>query len=429
MVYTWWQVTIFVIGVFATIAAIVALFLPIGGATRKTSISSPMPKVGSDEFLETVANSLTAPILRGKHIEILNNGDQFLPALLADIAHAKSSINMMLYIWEKGEMSDQILRHLQAKAKAGVAVRVILDAVGAIKAPRQEFEELKDSGATVVKYHSLSIAPWNFVHNHKRTHRRSIVIDGTIGYTGGIAVADKWLGDARTKDQWRDVMFRMQGAMVRNIQGAFAELWASITGEILVGPQYYPLVPADSTLTYIPLSSTPAPDVLLLQKMLLCSLYGATEKAYMTTPYFLPDDGICNVLTAKAQQGVDVRILVPGKETDTPMVRFASHHNYESLLKAGVRIYEYQTTFIHAKYMVINSIWSVIGSANLDNRSRKINEENIYGIHDVSFGGEIEAMFQHDIERATEISLAAWQKRSIWHRIREVFALILIKQF
>lgn len=432
MQYTWWELVISVIGLISFVSILVVLFLPIGNGPAKFTYSGVIPSVSNPEFTEMLSQSLALPIRQGDAIQTLNNGDAFLKSLLADIDGAHSSINIMVYIWSDGKMSDQVLEHLDQKLKQGIQVRIMYDTYGSkTYTPKNFFNTFKDLGGKVSAFNSFTVAPWQILNNQLRNHRRAIVIDGNIGYTGGMTVNDSWLGDARSPLEYRDVMFRVTGLMTHDIQGAFAELWASLTGEILSGENFYPSragTPKSSTLSYVALTSTPSADSLALQKFFLLSVLGAEHTIYISTPYFLPDQSLSEALIKKAKDGVDVRVLVPNKLNDSRSVYYASHYSYEDLLNGGVKIYEYQPTFIHVKTMVIDGIWEVIGSANLDNRSRKLNEENIFGILDKSFGTTLENIFLQDLSHAKQIDLTEWKKRSIWQRIREIFDQKFIKQ-
>ncbi len=430
--YLWWEIVIFVFGIASFLTLIYIIFIPIGRGPSTLFTTSPIPPVENPEFLHAFSDSLSLPLKTGEAVTILNNGDDFLPSLLGDIDEAETSINIMLYIWKEGEMSDQVLGHLNKKLQEGVEIRILLDGFGSLgAADRKEFKKFKDMGGKVEMFRSLSVIPWNFVRNQNRNHRRSITIDGEIGYTGGMAIQDEWLGDARNKDEWRDMMFRTTGEMVHDIQSTFVELWVSNTGEILTGEKFYPpvSVPIASGVKYVSLLSIPSTDSLAMSKFLLLSIQGAQNKIYITNPYFLPDKTMKDLLIDKAQSGVDVQILLPNKYNDNRGVRNASQRSYEGLLEGGVKIYEYQPTFLHSKAMVIDGTWSLIGSANLDNRSRQLNEENIIGISDNILGQELENIFLQDLNNSIEITLEEWSKRSIWQKAKEVFAIKLIQQY
>jgi len=430
--YTWWEIANFIIGFASFVAVLLMLFLPLGSGPTMFTTTSKVPGVSTPLFVQTLSDSLTLPVEKGDPIKILNNGDEFMASFLPDIDSAKSSINIMVYIWDAGKMSDAVFQHLDAKLKEGVPVRIMIDAFGGYGAvKRQEFKTFEDLGGKVQVFHSFTIAPWDIAHNQKRNHRRAIVIDGKIGYAGGMAISDTWLGNARNPKEWRDVMFRVTGPMAHDVQGAFTELWASASGELLTGESFFPPISKspESTITYVPLASTPSPDSLVMQKFILLSLLGAEQKIYITTPYFLPDQSFRAALIAKAKAGVDVRILVPNHFNDTPSIRRASQYWYSSLLESGVKIYEYQPTFIHEKTIVIDGAWSVIGSANMDNMSRKINEENIFGVSDKAFGAQIETIFLDNVSHSQQINLSEWQKRGLWQKIREIFALKFVQNY
>jgi cardiolipin synthase len=424
--HTWSVVIISIVGIISLITILAMLFLPIGSGPANYKITGgSIPAAGSPQFNSYLSSVLNLPLEKGNTIEILNNGDEFMKSFLQSIDDAHSSINIMVYIWNDGKMSDEILSHVEKKLSEGVEVRIVLDGVGGQFASMKKF---KEAGGQVITFHSLSPLPRNLTRVHRRNHRRSIVIDGKIGYIGGMAVDDKWLGNAENKDHWRDMMFKVSGSMTSHLQGAFAELWTQ-SGQLLAGDKFYPPITNPGNTPYIPLASSPTTDVLSLQKYFLASFVSAQKSIYITSPYFLLDSALSNALEQKAKDGVDVRVLVPNELTDAPGVRNASRFSYEKFLKAGVKIYEYQPTFNHTKSLVIDGKWTVIGSANMDNRSRMLNEENIFGVADASFANQMEKVFMDNIEKSQEIKLSEWQKRGAWEKIREVFAIKFIEQY
>jgi cardiolipin synthase len=419
--YAWWQLGFFTIGSLSFISVLVILLLPIGkGPTEFEYAGSHLP-ASHPRFANLLSESLSVPVREGAPIDVLNNGDAFLSAMLADIKSARSSINIMVFIWNKGQMSDQIVNELAEKSRHGVQVRILIDSFGSFSfTPRKHFKKLEEAGGKVAEFHSLTLAPWAFLKNHVRNHRRAFIIDGNIGYVGGMAIDDHWLGDARTDKEYRDVMFRTTGAMARDIQGHFSELWTSMTGEILTGEVFFPQGAQDKgQLTYISIARTPSPNNLALQKFVLLSLLGAERKIYMVTPYFLPDASLKDVLIRKAREGVDVRVIVPNDLSDNKSVYYASRDSYDELLAGGVKLYEYQPSLIHSKTVAIDGIWSIIGSANMDNRSRRINEENAFGISNRQLAAALESIFFKDLAKAKEITLSEWRRRGIWSRVRE----------
>ena len=429
--YAWWEGCLQAIGLVSFSAVIVILFLPFGSGPAIILPSGPVPAAGSPQFAETLSSSMTLPIDHAPPVEIINNGDAFLKTLLADIDHAHHSINFMVYIWEDGTFSDVVLAHLEQKLRSGVQVRVVLDAYGGVAAPSDKFQRLEDLGAKVAIFHSLIPLPWTMAHDHKRNHRRSIVIDGLVAYTGGIAVSDTWLGNARNDTEWRDMMFRVHGSMALHLQGAFAELWASMTGELLVGDAFYPVADPStpSSVTYIPLASSPSPDLFEMETFFLLSILSARKQIDIVTPYFLTDASIKQALIDRARAGVIVRILVPNDHNDNRSVRNASQYTYEEFLQAGVQIYEFQPTFNHTKLLIVDEAWSVIGSANMDNRSRKLNEEVVFGISDNKFALALEATLSTDLGRSRQIRRSEWEARGWWQRGLEVVSRALVQQY
>jgi cardiolipin synthase len=296
-------------GAVALLTIIVALFLPFGKGPELIHPLAPVPAVNSPEFLRLTSTVLTAPVETGSEPKILNNGDEFLQSLLADIDGAKQSIDWMAYIWEDGKFSDLLLTHLLRKAKAGVQVRIALDGYGSIRAPWKKFADFERAGGKTTTFHTLMPLPWAMTRDHKRNHRRAIIIDGRIAYTGGVAVADPWLGKARNPNEWRDMMFRVDGSMAAHLQAAFAEIWELGTGEILNGDKFYPAAAADKgprSLSYIPFVSSPSVDTFGMENMVLLSLGAATRTIRIVTPYFLPDRSLRSMLCAKTRSGVDV---------------------------------------------------------------------------------------------------------------------------
>ena len=230
-----WQAALAGFGAVALLTVLVALFLPFGKGPRLIRTTAPVPPVQSPEFLRLVSDVLNVPIDSGPPPAVLNNGDAFLKSVLSDIDGAKSSIDFMAYIWEDGKFSDTLLSHLERKARAGVQVRLALDGYGSLRAPIEKLKRFREAGGKTTTFHTLMPLPWAMARDHKRNHRRAIIIDGRIAYTGGIAVADTWLGDAKNSSQWRDMMFRVEGSLASHLQAAFAEVWELGTGEVLAG--------------------------------------------------------------------------------------------------------------------------------------------------------------------------------------------------
>lgn len=411
--HKWWQLTLFAIGVLAALSVLGALFFRVGHAPEEITTDAPVPDVTTPRFTAALAQLTGASVDRGGAITVLNNGDEFLPALLESIGSATRTVNFSVYIWNDGPFSDPILAALTEKQRSGVAVRILLDGLGSIAIPDEEFEPLKRAGGRVEKYRTPRFG--QLTRFHRRNHRRAIVIDGEIGFTGGIAVADTWSGHAQDADHWRDVMFKVTGPLARTLQAGFVDAWASTSGEILVGPSFYPDTTIESSggvERFVHLANSPADDDQSMAYFFLLPLLAARETAYLVSPYFIPDKPMLTVLIDKARAGVDVRLLLPGPRTDNWLARASSQDRYEMLMNAGVKIYEYQPTFLHSKFAVIDGRWSIVGSPNLNTRSRQLDEENAFGILDKELGSALQRTFFDDLARARQINPDEWRRRN-----------------
>jgi cardiolipin synthase len=423
-------IAFFALGVLSVLSVPVSLFFAVGRRPRHTWARA-VPPVTSDEFLVAVSATVNAATSTGGTIELLNNGDSFFPAMLEAMAAARHHIHFLAYIWEPGQVSDRMFRILTERARAGVEVRVLLDGLGGIRTPRDGVKELKRAGGKVERFRPARIG--KLARFYKRMHRRAIVIDGDLGFTGGAAVGDKWLGDARSATEWRDSMVRVTGPLAAALQTAFAEPWAYVSGEILVDTRYYPSLAVTHTapggLRAVSLSSSPSSEEHPLRLFFIISFLAARERLYITCPYFVPDRHIREAVIAQARAGVDVRLLVPNELTDAKPVRAATHSYFAELLVAGVRVFEYQRARLHAKTAVIDGRWSVVGSANLDIRSEELNQENVLGILDANFGAQLERTFLADLESSEEIRIEAWRRRGLGPRIVERAARLFEEQY
>jgi cardiolipin synthase A/B len=425
--HPWWLLTLAAIGVLAILSGIVGLFFALGRRPGRMW-TEEIGTLDDENFVRPLAALLNAPVRRGGAARLLNNGDEFLAALLRDIADAKLSINLSAYIWERGRMSDVVFDALVRRAQDGVEVRILLDGLGGMRCPDEDIERLCKAGGKIERFRPPRIG--SLSRFHKRNHRRAIVFDGNIGYTGGAAIGDKWLGNAETEEEWRDTMTRVTGCIALNLQSAFAELWAFCTGEVLTGEAFFPQeVEPDSDIVSFGVISSPSSEEHPLRVFFFLTFLAARKRLWITTPYFVPDKHTRNVVKKRARAGVDVRILMPDEHTDAKPIRQAGHSYYQDLLDAGVRIYEYQTTMIHTKHALVDDKWSVVGSANMDIRSKELNEENVLGLLDEGFAREIEAAFLADLDKSKEITSAEWRKRSLQKRLLERFCALFAEQY
>ena len=419
------------VGVLSVGGAAVSLFTALGRRPEAITATLRAP-VDSREFLDALSGAVTAPVRSGGRAELLRNGDQFFPALVRDIRAARQTVNVMVYIWEPGVASDSVMAALVERARAGVQVRVLLDGFGGMSAPDSAFARLRAAGGRVSVFRPLRFGL--LTRYHKRNHRRSIVIDGETGYTGGMAIGDKWLGNADRPEHWRDEMVRVTGPLARSLQGVFSQLWSATAGEILVGPPFYPADPEVSgpgvaITRHVSVAASPTAESHPLRKVYWLSFASARRRLWIANPYFVPDEHLRRVLAERARAGVDVRILLPGAETDAPPIRWAGQASFEELLEAGVRIYEYRPTFLHGKTLVVDGTWSVVGSANMDVRSKELNQENVLGMQDRDFAAQLERAFVEDLARSDEVTLAKWRERGWWPRTRERAVSVFREQF
>lgn len=427
--YKWWQLTLFVIGVIAAISVLGALFVGIGNEPARIYTDTPPPSVDSSHFATALGTIVGAPVEDGGTIVALNNGDEFIPALLQEIQKAKRTINFSVYIWSEGTFSDTLLRALEEKQREGVTVRILLDGLGSIKVPDEDFAALVAAGGKIQKFRTPKFG--QLTRFHRRNHRRSIVIDGDVGFTGGMAVSDVWLGHAQDKDHWRDMMFRVDGPMARSLQAAFVDLWVSSSGELLIDPKNYPVEAPTVTRgvnRFIHLVNSPADDDQSMAYFYLLPVLAARESIYFAAPYYIPDRALQAALIAKAKSGVDVRMMLPGHHIDNWIVRASAQARYQELLEGGVKIYEYQPTFMHAKYGIIDGRWSIVGSPNLNSRSRQLDEENALGIYDPAFASTLSANFFKDLEKSNEINLDQWRRRNPMQKLFETVSRVLDEQ-
>jgi cardiolipin synthase len=429
VVLPWWALLFGGLGVVATIAVLVALFTPVGRWPPRFT-APELPAVDSEAFLQAVAAATATTVQAGGTAQLLNDGEAFYAAMLADIGAARRSVTFLAYIWEDGRVSERFLAALADRARRGVEVRLLLDAFGAVQAPGDGLAALEAAGAEVAYFRPPRFGM--LTRFHRRNHRRAIVVDGVVGFTGGAAVADKWAGRARHPEEWRDSMVRVAGPPARSLQAAFAQSWTSTTGRVLVGPDFFPpddAPPAAAALRHVAVPSSPAPEGHPLRAFFWLSFRAARERLYLSSSYFVPDDELRRAVAERARAGVDVRLLLPGQHTDAKPIRWASHHYYEELLAAGVRIYEFQPTFMHAKLLTVDGRWAVVGSANMDIRSKELNEENVLGILDPGLAHEVERTFLADLARSTEIRHDAWRGRGVLARVFERLGALFAEQF
>jgi cardiolipin synthase len=374
--------------------------------------------VSSPEFFGS-ALALTNPVPQpGNKIELLQNGDQFFPAMLEAIRSAKKTVNFAAYIFKSDGTGRQFRDALCERARAGVEVRLLLDGIGSgWDLDNSDVRLMTDAGCKFAYYHPVQ--SWRMDRANRRSHRRMLIIDGTVGFTGSAAFSDKWSGHAQDKDHWRDLHARLEGPIVAELQAAFQSHWVKTFGEALTGAGQFPtLSPAGELKAQIVESHSfsAAAPVPMVQAVAFAA---AEKRIWITNPYCTPSDDQVDLLVKAVQRKVDVRFLLPGPYNDQPMTESAGRTAYGRLLEGGVKIFEYQPTMIHAKTMVVDGLFSVFGSSNLDPRSSEINEEIDVVVYDERFSHMMEETFEKDLAQSREYTLRQFKDRSLWERTTE----------
>lgn len=376
--------------------------------------------VGDPQFLRSMGAMLGPDLLPGNRVTALINGDEIFPAMLAAIRGARTSINFESYIYWSGKVGRTFADALAERARAGIPCHVLIDWVGSEKISAELIEEMQKAGVHITRYnppHWYKLARLN-----NRTHRKILVVDGRVAFTGGVGIADIWNGHAEDREHWRDTHFRVEGPAVAQMQSAFEDNWAESTGEVLHGDAYFPaLAPAGNERAQMFISS-PGGGGESMQLMYLLSIAAALHEIRISASYFVPDRVTTDTLVAALKRGVRLRILVPGPVTDSGLVRSASKARWGPLLAAGAEIYEYQPTMFHCKVMIVDDLWTSVGSTNFDNRSFAINDEANLNVYDHDFAVAQGRVFEEDLKHARRVSYDEWRERPLTERVMEMVA-------
>lgn len=420
------------VGAIVLTVIILALAL-IGGltVTRGTPVSyvvtladSGPPAVTDSLFERTFELFTGTHIFAGNAVQEVDNGSIY-PRLWADLRSAQHTITVQMYYSLPGAVADSMAAVLRDRARAKVRVLFLIDAFGSQHLSKAYLRSLRDAGVEVGKLRTLH---WFTISNAAtRSHARVVVVDGRVAYTGGFGLADYWLGDGHHDEQWRESNIRFEGPAVMQLQAAFSAAWAEATGELVTGPLFFPPTgfqlagPTDAGLLFTSptTGSTPA------ERFLALSISGARKTLYISNSYFVPDDDFRRLLERAVKRGVDVRVLTVSKKTDVKTTWWAGRHHYEELLRNGIKIYEYQPTMLHSKTMVVDGVFSAVGSMNFDNRSMAFNNETQLVVLDSLFGRQMDSIYVDDLKYSREITLDEFRKRSIWSKMIETGASVL----
>ncbi|MET0312630.1 MAG: phospholipase D-like domain-containing protein [Burkholderiaceae bacterium] len=369
------------------------------------------------QFRRVMGNLLGPAILGGNRVQELLNGDQIFPQMLAAISGAQRSITFETYIYWSGDIGKAFADALSERARAGVKTHVLLDWVGSAKMDESLLEGMKAAGVEVVKFHQPSWYTLDKMNN--RTHRKLLVTDGKVGFTGGVGIAPSWTGAAQDKDHWRDTHFKVEGPAVAQMQATFLDNWIKAKGAVLHGEAYFPELAPAGPMSAQMFSSSPTSGADNMELMYHVAITAAGRSIDLSMAYFVPDDFSNRALLAALQRGVKIRIIVPGPITDSETVRAAGRRMWGDLLRAGAEIHEYQPTMFHCKAMVVDGLLVSVGSTNFDGRSFRLNDEANLNVYDEAFAARQTAIFEDDLKRARRVTLQEWENRPLWERVKE----------
>jgi len=383
-------------------------------------------RVADPQFRREMGVLMGPAILSGNRASDLQNGAEIFPAMLEAIAGARQTITFETYIYWSGEVGQRFAAALAERARAGIRVNVIIDWAGSIKMDQAMLDQLTEAGVKLERYRPLRW--YNLGRMNNRTHRKLLVVDGRVGFTGGVGIADQWLGTAQDPEHWRDMHFRIEGPVVAQFQAAFNDNWVRTTGEVLNGAEYFPQLKPLGDLDAHLFISSQAGGSDSMHLMYLMSIAAAARTLDLAASYFVPDALINKALVAARHREVRVRILLPGEHMDLATVQLASRENWGELLKAGVEIYQYRPTMLHTKLLIVDREMVSVGSTNFDIRSFRLNDEASLNVYDRAFAERMTAVFERDLRQASAYSYQAWSGRPWTERFLEKFVLPLKSQ-
>jgi cardiolipin synthase len=373
--------------------------------------------VEDPQFRRSMGLMLGPAIVDGNSATELINGDQIFPSMLQAIRAAKKTVLFETYIYWSGQIGDEFADALAERARAGVKVHVLLDWLGSVKIDGKLVDKMKAAGVQVERYHPLRW--YNLSRLNNRTHRKLLIVDGVVGFTGGVGIAQEWTGNAQDPDHWRDSQFRVEGPVVAQMQSVMLDNWSKTTGQVLHGVEYFPAPKPVGTQSAQMFASSPSAGAESMQMMYLLSITAATRSIDLSSAYFVPDEVTLKALVSAVKRGVKVRIITPGRHMDAETVRRASRGLWGDLLRAGVAMYEYQPTMYHCKVMIVDGLMTSVGSTNFDVRSFRLNDEANLNVYDAGFAARQTRVFEADLTQSRRITLESWQHRPMVDKARE----------
>ena len=378
--------------------------------------------VANPQFARTMGALLGPPLVAGNRVETLLNGDQIFPAMLTAIRGARSTITFETYIYWSGEIGKAFADALSERAKSGIRVHVLLDAVGSQKLDADSIDLMRKAGVEVEFYHPVKWYTLGKLNN--RTHRKLLVVDGKTGFTGGVGIADKWSGNAQDPAHWRDTHYRIEGPAVAQMQATFMDNWTKVTGRVLHTADYFPAVPPSGPHYAQVFQSSIEGGAESMHLMYLLSIAAARVSIQLSMAYFAPDDIALEALLAALKRGVKIQILLPGPHTDAEFVSSASRAQWGVLLERGAEIYQYQPTMYHCKVLVVDGLWTSVGSTNFDSRSFRLNDEANLNVYDAVLAGQQIEIFNDDLRHSRRVSYEEWLARPWTERLGDRFAAL-----
>ena len=410
---------------------VLAIFALFGCAKVLAVREIPQIIVGEPSFFRTIEAHTDAAIVGGNKVHVLLNGAETFPLMLRDIRKAKSTITFAQYLYEDGSIAREFAETFAERCRAGVKVNILLDSHGSAKVPAEIIDVMKTGGCHVEYFRRIEadgiLFPWKLLRYNYRSHRRVLVIDGQIGFTGGYGISEAWTGDGRTPEHWRDTNVRVEGPLVKSLQAGFAESWLETTGIAIGGEGYFPRVDPVGDVTGQIVKSSPTGGSFQNYMLFLLSINSAKKSILITNPYFMPDNVMTEALINAAARGVRVTVLLPG-EADSQLTYTASRSHYGRLLLGGIEVYEYKGALLHAKTIVVDGVWSTIGSTNFDNRSFALNQEINLTVYNSGIAQRMEQIFQEDLKCSQRITYEQWRSRGLYERLIEMFAFPIREQ-
>lgn len=411
--------------VLTILVTIIALNL--AGSEKKIEARiKPLYGVEDEQFIRSMSSLLGPHLMGGNTVTPLVNGVEIFPSMLEAIRAAKHTITFETFIYWSGAIGEEFAAALSERARNGVKVHVLVDWMGSTKMNDELLKQMTDAGVEIERFHPVRWYTLTKLNN--RTHRKLLVVDGKIGFTGGVGIADQWLGNAEDKEHWRDSHYRVEGPVVADMQGTFIENWLQTSGEVLHGPHYFPALDSVGNATAQMFRSDPGEGSESVRLMYLLSIASARTSIKLAAAYFIPDDLSVKTLVEASRRGVKIQIIVPGSKVDTETTRRASRARWGPLLEAGIEIYEYLPTMYHCKIMIVDSVWTTVGSTNFDNRSFRLNDEANLNVYDRAFAQTQLKDFDADLQHTRQWTLEEYRNRPWYEKLWENAAELLRSQ-